>query len=97
MTANDEGRGLSGFLGRLPAEVLNQVVYELHNIDLKKMCQTCIHFKDTTHLCVNRLFLSPNLRDIEVFRAVADHETFRLPVTELIYDDARFVPGHEME
>ncbi|EXK85880.1 hypothetical protein FOQG_10297 [Fusarium oxysporum f. sp. raphani 54005] len=49
------------------------------------------------HLCLNRLFLSPNFRDIEVFRAVADHETFRLQVTEIIYDDARFDPAHEME
>ncbi|KAM5519182.1 hypothetical protein FOXYSP1_09967 [Fusarium oxysporum f. sp. phaseoli] len=83
MTANDEGRGSSGLLGRLPAEVLNQVFYQLHNIDLKTLRQTCTYIKDVTHLRLNRLFLSPNFRDIEV--------------TEIIYDDARFDPAHEME
>ncbi|KAM5387942.1 hypothetical protein ACJA88_001202 [Fusarium oxysporum] len=97
MTASDEGRGSSGLLGRLPAEVLNQVFYQLHNIDLKTLRQTCTYIKDATHLRLNRLFLSPNFRDIEVFRAVADHETFRFQVTEIIYDDARFDPAHEME
>ncbi|PCD44342.1 hypothetical protein AU210_003420 [Fusarium oxysporum f. sp. radicis-cucumerinum] len=97
MTANDEGRGSSGLLGRLPAEVLNQVFYQLHNIDLKTLRQACTYIKDATHLRLNRLFLSPNFRDIEVFRAVADHETFRFQVTEIIYDDARFDPAHEME
>jgi hypothetical protein len=97
MTANNEGRGSSGLLGCLPAEVLNQVFYQLHNIDLKNLRQTCTYFKDATPLHLNRLFLSPNLRDIEVFRAVADHESFRLQVTEIIYDDARFNPDHKIE
>ncbi|KAF5691477.1 hypothetical protein FCIRC_430 [Fusarium circinatum] len=97
MTANDQGRGSSGLLGRLPAEVLNQVFSQLRNIDLKTLRQTCTYIKDSTHLRLVRLFLSPNLRDIEVFRAVADHKTFRLQVTEIIYDDARFDAAHEME
>ncbi|KAF5718896.1 hypothetical protein FMUND_4971 [Fusarium mundagurra] len=97
MTPNDDGREASGLLGCLPAELLNQVLCELHNIDLKNLRQTCTYIKDATHLRLNRLFLSPNLRDIEVFRAVADHETFRLQVTEIIYDDARFDAAHEME
>ncbi|RKL49773.1 hypothetical protein BFJ72_g1229 [Fusarium proliferatum] len=97
MTANDEGRASSGLLGRLPAEVLNEILCELHNIDLKNLRQTCTYFKDVAHLRLSRLFLSPNLRDIEIFRAVADHETLRLQVTEIIYDDARFDSAHEME
>ncbi|PNP75822.1 hypothetical protein FNYG_10900 [Fusarium nygamai] len=97
MTANNEDQGSSGLLGCLPAELLNQVLCELHNIDLKNLRQTCTYIKGATHLRLNRLFLSPNLRDIEVFRAVADHGTFRLQVTEIIYDDARFDAAHEME
>ncbi|CVK99432.1 uncharacterized protein FMAN_02274 [Fusarium mangiferae] len=97
MTANDGGRGSSGLFGRLPAEVLNQILCELHNIDLKNLRQTCTYFKDVRHLRLNRLFLSPNLHDIEVFRAVADHKALRLQVTEIIYDDARFDSAHEME
>ncbi|KAF5529276.1 hypothetical protein FMEXI_14250 [Fusarium mexicanum] len=97
MAPNDQGRESSGLLGRLPAELLSQVFSQLHNIDLKTLRQTCTYIKDSTHLRLNRLFLSPNLRDIEVFRAVADHETFRLQVTEIIYDDARFDAAHEME
>lgn len=76
--------------------MLNQVVHELHNIDLKNLRQICTYFKDTTHLRLNCLFLSPNLHDVEVFRAVADHETSRLQVTEIIYDGG-FDPAHEME
>ncbi|EWG45062.1 hypothetical protein FVEG_15787 [Fusarium verticillioides 7600] len=97
MTAIDEGRVLSGLLGRLPAEVLNQVFHQLPNIDLKILRQTCTYIKDSTHLRLSRLFLSPNLRDIEVFKAVANHEAFRLQVTEIIYDDTRFDAAHEME
>ncbi|RBR02643.1 hypothetical protein FVER53263_06002 [Fusarium verticillioides] len=97
MTAIDEGRVLSGLLGRLPAEVLNQVFHQLPNIDLKTLRQTCTYIKDSTHLRLSRLFLSPNLRDTEVFKAVANHEAFRLQVTEIIYDDARFDAAHEME
>ncbi|KAM0281374.1 hypothetical protein ACHAPQ_004148 [Fusarium lateritium] len=97
MIANDKSRGSSGLLGYLPAELLDQVIYELHNIDLKNLRQTCTYFKDATHLRLNRLFLSPNSRDIEVFRAVADHKIFRLQITEIIYDDARFDPAHEVE
>ncbi|KAF5987036.1 hypothetical protein FCOIX_1213 [Fusarium coicis] len=97
MAPNDNSRGSSGLLGHLPAEVLNEVFHQLPNIDLKTLRQTCTYIKDSTHLRLNRLFLSSNLRDIEVFKAVADHETFRLQVTEIIYDDARFDAAHEME
>ncbi|KAF5677835.1 hypothetical protein FDENT_9132 [Fusarium denticulatum] len=97
MTLNNEGREASGLLGHLPAEVLNQVFHQLPNIDLKTLRQTCTYITDSTHLRLNRLFLSPNLCDIEVFKAVANHETFRLQVTEIIYDDARFDAAHEME
>ncbi|KAF5587434.1 hypothetical protein FPANT_6887 [Fusarium pseudoanthophilum] len=97
MALNYNSRVSSGILGHLPAEVLNQVLHQLPNIDLKTLRQTCTYIKDSTHLHLQRIFLSPNLRDIEVFKAVANHETFRLQVTEIIYDDARFDAAHEME
>ncbi|KAI0888792.1 uncharacterized protein GGS22DRAFT_184370 [Annulohypoxylon maeteangense] len=40
-------------------------------------------------LRLSRVFLSPNPRNIEVFRAIADHEAFRKDIVEIVYDDAR--------
>ncbi|KAF4969880.1 hypothetical protein FSARC_2975 [Fusarium sarcochroum] len=36
-----------------------------------------------------------NTRDIEVFRTISDHDTFRFDITEIIYDDTRFHEIHE--
>lgn len=38
---------------------------------------------------LDRVFLSVNPRNIEVFRAIADHEEFRHKVMKMIWDDAR--------
>ncbi|KAM0553404.1 hypothetical protein ACHAPJ_007418 [Fusarium lateritium] len=92
MSTHDQSRGSCGLFGCLSPELFNQVISELLNIDIKNLRQTCTYVKDIAHLRLNRVFLSANLRDIQVFRAVADHETFRHDVTEIIYDDARL--GH---
>lgn len=44
-------------------------------------------------LRLQRVFLSANLLNIKVFRAIADHEKFRHKITEIVWDDARFTRG----
>ena len=90
MNACDQSREALRLLKSLPAEILSQIISKLHNIDIKNLRQTCIYFKDIARPRINRLFLSTNLKDIQVFRAVADHEFYRYEVTEIIYDDVRF-------
>ncbi|CAF3602516.1 unnamed protein product [Fusarium graminearum] len=97
MNAFDQSREASSLLKCLPGEILNQIISNLSNIDIKNLRQTCLYFKDITHLRINRLFLSTNLQDIQVFRAVADHEIYRHEVTEIIYDDVRFSHTDDME
>ncbi|KAL6399660.1 F-box domain, cyclin-like [Ilyonectria robusta] len=78
-----------GPLVRLPAELLNAILSQLPNRDLKHLRLTCGFLQDRAHLRIDRVFISANSRNVEVFRAIADHETFRMGVTEVIWDDAR--------
>jgi hypothetical protein len=43
------------------------------------------------HLRLKRVFLSANLRNIEVLRAIADHEVLRHNIVEIIWDDVRLI------
>lgn len=78
-----------GPLVRLPAELLNAILSQMPNRDLKCLRLTCGFLRDRAHLRIDRVFISANSRNVEVFRAIADHETFRTGVTEVIWDDAR--------
>lgn len=97
MNAYDQTREALRHLKSLPAEILNQIISNLPNIDIKNLRQTCIYFKDIARPRINRLFLSTNLKDIQVFRAVADHEFYRYEVTEIIYDDVRFSHADDID
>lgn len=77
---------------RLPVELLAAVVSFLANKDVKILRLTSKTLKERTLLRLDRVFLSANPRNIEVFRAVADHEEFRQRVKEIIWDDAQ-LPG----
>jgi hypothetical protein len=44
-----------------------------------------------------RVFISANPRNVEVLRAVANHDTFRHRVKEIIWDDAILEPVSNME
>ncbi|KAF4451002.1 hypothetical protein F53441_5949 [Fusarium austroafricanum] len=89
MTSFDQNRKLSGSFGYLPVEILKEVVSFLPNLDIKSLRQTCSYMKEVAHLRLDRVFLSTNPLDIEVFKAIADHDVFQLKVKEIIYDDAR--------
>lgn len=77
------------FLLRLPPEILADVRALLPNSDIKNLRQTCSEICEAVPLRLSRVFLSPNPRNVRVFRAVADHDRFRRAVREIIYDDAR--------
>lgn len=76
---------------QLPAEILLLVASFLPNRDLKSLRLASKLLGETTPLSFSRVFLSANSLDIKVLRSVANHPDFREQVTEIIWDDARFV------
>ncbi|KAM0268527.1 hypothetical protein ACHAQH_009966 [Verticillium albo-atrum] len=76
---------------QLPTELLDTVLFSLPNRDLKNLRLACKSVQATIPLRFGRVFISPHPRDIEVFEAVAQHDALRQQVTEIIYDDARFM------
>lgn len=77
---------------RLPVEILAAVLSFLANKDVKILRLTSKTLKERTLLRLDRVFLSANSRNIQVFRAIADHEEFHHRVKEVIWDDAQ-LPG----
>ena len=75
-------------LSHLPYELLASISTHLPNRDLKSLRLTCKTFCDVVKLRLGRVFLSANPRNIAVLLAVADHETYRRGVREIIWDDA---------
>jgi hypothetical protein len=63
----------------------------LPNRDLKSLRLASKQLGETTPLLFSRVFLSANSLDIKVLRSVANHPEIREQVTEIIWDDARFV------
>ncbi|KAJ6017488.1 hypothetical protein N7451_000867 [Penicillium sp. IBT 35674x] len=80
-------------LFRLPFELWDAVLSYLSNQDIKSMRLVCRQFSITATLPFQQVFLSANPLTIEVFHAIADHEIFRHRVTEIIWDDTRFIGG----
>lgn len=78
---------------RLPTEVVLDIASYLPNSDIKTLRLTCRTVHQCVQLRLTRVFLSANKRNIEVFRAIADHDVFRHRITEIVYDDARFAEG----
>lgn len=72
----------------LPAELIVPILSHLPNRDIKNLRLTCRFMHAIAKLRLNRVFLSANPRDVEVFCAVADNDTFRMGVVEIIWDDA---------
>jgi F-box domain len=83
-------------LARLPTELLHAVIAFLPNRDIKNLRLTCTTLSQIAHLRVKRVFLSANLLNIKVFRAIADHDSFRRRVVEIIWDDTLLVSEIEL-
>lgn len=79
-----------GLLLRLPPELLDGITQLLPNSDIKCLRLACAYLGRIAQLHIPRVFLSPNPVDVDVLRAVADHETLRKKVVEIVYDDTRF-------
>lgn len=80
-------------LFKLPFELWDTILSYLPGRDIKSMRLVCKQFSIAATLPLQRVFLSANPLTIEVFRAIANHEIFRHRVTEIIWDDTRFVGG----
>lgn len=54
---------------------------------------TCTQINNAVPLRIDRVFLSANPLNIEVFRKIASHEKFRHSTTEVIWVEARLPRG----
>lgn len=79
-------------LTRLPLEIYDHIISDLDNAQKKNLRLTCTVLRFRTPLRLERVFLSANPRNVEVFCAIADHDVFRRGITEIIWDDA-CLPG----
>ncbi|KAJ5130216.1 uncharacterized protein N7515_006255 [Penicillium bovifimosum] len=77
----------------LPLELWGCIDSHLSNADIKSLRLTCKQFNNTVFLRLNRVFLSANPLNIEVFRNIASHDKFRHQVNEIIWDEARLQRG----
>ncbi|KAI5463744.1 hypothetical protein BGZ63DRAFT_413267 [Mariannaea sp. PMI_226] len=75
----------------LPTELRDAIFSYLENRDIKNLRATCSSLKEAICLSFGRVFLSANPLNIQVFRAVANHDTFRHGVTEIVWDDVRLL------
>lgn len=75
-------------LDRLPVELLAAVLSFLPGRDIKNLRLTSKSVCSRTPLRLYRVFLSANPRNIEVLRAIADHDGLRHGVFEIVLDDA---------
>ncbi|KAK2687685.1 hypothetical protein QWA68_013437 [Fusarium oxysporum] len=75
-------------LQALPNELLGSICALLCNHDIKSLRLTCRALGDKSYLRFDRVFISPNPRNIDFLLAVANHDVFRHRVKEIIWDDA---------
>ncbi|KAI8232596.1 hypothetical protein K4K54_011730 [Colletotrichum sp. SAR 10_86] len=87
------------FLAGLPIELSGAIFAHLSYSDLKKLRLASRRFSKvvTPYLSFKRVFISASNHNIQVFRNIANHETFRHDVREIVWDDARFMVSLEEE
>lgn len=77
----------------LPPELWAYITSHLSNTDIKSMRLACSQFNNAVSLRFDRVFLSANPLNIEVFRNIASHNKLRYQVTEIIWDEASLPRG----
>ncbi|KAJ5135335.1 uncharacterized protein N7515_004613 [Penicillium bovifimosum] len=77
----------------LPLELWGCIESHLSNADIKSLRLTCKQLSNIVFLRFNRVFLSANPLNIEVFRNIASHDKYRYQVNEIIWDEARLRRG----
>ncbi|KAF5598241.1 hypothetical protein FPCIR_3263 [Fusarium pseudocircinatum] len=80
---------------RLPQELTNAICQYLEGSDIKALRETCSAMARAVPLRFDRVFISANALNIQVFKAIADHDTYRHQVYEIVWDDARLLTGLE--
>ncbi|KAI7759178.1 hypothetical protein LZL87_013596 [Fusarium oxysporum] len=88
---------LTPVLTQLPQELQNGIFAHLGCRDIKNLRATCTALASALPLHFNRVFISANSLNLQVFNAIASHETYRHQVSEIIWDDARLYTGPELE
>ncbi|KAL7918392.1 hypothetical protein ACQKWADRAFT_245452 [Trichoderma austrokoningii] len=86
----DETKGPTLY-SSMPPEIIEHTARHLDNRSLKSLRLTCRLF-GALKLRINRVFITPNTKDIQTFYAIAESDVYRPKVVEVIYDDA-FVGG----
>jgi hypothetical protein len=81
----------------LPAELYAYIASYLNGRDTKSVRLTSRILCDRIPLRIERVFLSANERNVDVFRAIADHERLRQRVTEIVWDDALLAASDERD
>ncbi|KAF4825651.1 hypothetical protein CGCSCA5_v000103 [Colletotrichum siamense] len=86
-------------IAQLPTELADEIFSHLSTRHLKSLRLACVKFSEIVrpYFRLERVFISANPRNIEVFRAVAEHETFRHAVREIVWDDARLLEAEDYE
>ncbi|KAH9242877.1 hypothetical protein K456DRAFT_1767382 [Colletotrichum gloeosporioides 23] len=86
-------------IAQLPTELADEIFSHLSNRHLKSLRLACVKFSEIVrpYFRFERVFISANPRNIEVFRAVAKHETFRHAVRGIVWDDARLLEAEDYE
>ncbi|KAJ9415170.1 hypothetical protein FOXG_14501 [Fusarium oxysporum f. sp. lycopersici 4287] len=85
-TRNNQGSAIG--LRRLPIELIGAIFSLLPNRDIKNLRLTCSSLKDSAHLKITRIFISPSPRNIDVLLGVANHDIYRKEIEEIIWDDS---------
>ena len=80
----------------LPRELQDAIFSFLKPDDIKNLRATCSALAKALPLHFDRVFISANSLNIQVFNAIANHEVFRHQVSEIIWDDARLSNGFEL-
>ncbi|CAJ0555495.1 Ff.00g055600.m01.CDS01 [Fusarium sp. VM40] len=87
MGLSDDERASTAFQ-TLPNELVGAICTLLYNRDIKSLRLTCRALGNKSPLRFDRVFISPNPRNVEVLLAVANHDVFRHRVKEIVWDDA---------
>ncbi|KAJ5109960.1 hypothetical protein N7532_002605 [Penicillium argentinense] len=80
-------------LPELPPELWGYISSHLSHTDIKSFRLACSQFNNAVFLRLDRVFLSANPLNIEVFCKVASHDKLRHQVTEIIWDEACLTRG----
>ncbi|KAF3809997.1 hypothetical protein GCG54_00002446 [Colletotrichum gloeosporioides] len=80
------------FIANSPFEIAALVFSHIDNIDIKNLRLSCKKLANlaSPHLRFKRVFIGASPLNVEVFRAVAEHETFRHDVREIVWDESRY-------